>query len=375
MRPSIQEGNEARSTKSFPFYRFSGTHREIGQQFGGTCKELIRKHRDYALERLRSQTGISSRQVLEEAAMRYRPYVIQHADFFDEEIQGIAEGAGISLAEAYLLQLRAELARDLTMSSECTTFAVLPEVTSEGTGLIGQNADLPAFYSELGVVAEFVPNDAPAHLMLTPAGQVSYIGINDQGVGVFANFLTCDDWRVGFPRYLLSRLALMHGSVEEAIAAVRSVHRASSRNLIMLDRHGKAADMETTAAQDALIEPVAGLLVHSNHYITEELQQEERLPEQLLENSRVRLSRMRSLLEGKRGQLNAQVMQNILRDRETYPHPLCVAPGDAPYQTPGDQGADIITFASVIAEPGKGQLWIAIGPPHQYEYKCYSFSS
>ncbi|MEJ7757322.1 MAG: C45 family autoproteolytic acyltransferase/hydrolase [Nocardioidaceae bacterium] len=119
--------------------------------------------------------------------------------------------------------------------AECTTFAVLPIAAADGTPLVGQNADLPALYSQLGVVIHVVPDDGPAVLMLTPAGQVSYIGINDRGLGVFGNFLSCDGWRVGFPRYLLTRPALLHDTVRGAVAAVRNVPRASSRNLIMLD--------------------------------------------------------------------------------------------------------------------------------------------
>ncbi len=174
-------------------------------------------------------------------------------------------------------------------------------------------------------------------------------------------------WRAGFPRYLFSRLALTYDSVDKAITAVRNVPRASSRNLIFLDRNGKAADLETTPTQDALIEPENSLLAHSNHFIGENLLDEERSTGRNLENSRVRLQRIHQLLEDYHGNLNVQVMQDILRDRGSGPHSLCVMPVD--------DMEDNITFASIIAEPSKGKLWIAIGPPNLYEYKCYSFSS
>ena len=257
--------------RTFPVYRFAGSHFAIGRQFGEACAEAIHRHRDLALERLRGRSGISAPEALA-AALRYRPFVVAHAPFLDEEIQGVAAGAGLSLGEAYLLQLRAEIAEKkgwqaAESGDECTTFAVLPEAAAAGVPLIGQNADLPAFYAEIGVVVEIIADDAPAVLMLTPAGQVSYIGINDRGLGVFANFLTCDGWRVGFPRYLWSRLALAQETVADAIAAVRAVPRASSRNLIMLDAHGTAADLETTPTRDARLDPVDGLLAHANHYV------------------------------------------------------------------------------------------------------------
>lgn len=369
----MSQQNTERSSQAFPFFRFSGTHRQIGQQFGEACTEMIRKHRDYALNRLNGRFQMSAAQ-LENAVMQYRPFVQKYAEAFDEEVLGVAEGAGISVAEAYLLQLRAEINHYGKSNNECTTFAILGEATSNGVPLIGQNCDLPAFYSELGVVVESVPDHGPATLMLTPAGQISYVGINERGMGAFANFLTCDGWRVGFPRYMLSRLALTRDTVEGAVELVRHIQRASSRNLILLDRHGGAADLENTPTRDALILPENGLLAHSNHYTADSLLGEERLRGVELENSQIRLERMTSLLKENHGKLNAAVMQDILRDRDTFPHCLCQIPGDEKVQSPGDKGADIITFASVIAEPSEGNLWVAIGPPNQYDYKRYTFS-
>ncbi len=357
--------------RTFPSYRFAGSHRQIGRQFGEATADLIRLHRDLALQRLRARSGVSPDEAVA-AALRYRPFVQRFAPFLDEEVQGVAEGAGISLEDAYLLQLRAELAATPGLyavgetGDECTTFAVLAEATGNGSPLVGQNADLPAFYGEIGVIVEIVSDDLPSVLMLTPAGQVSYIGINDRGLGVFANYLTCDGWRVGFPRYLFSRLALTHETVDDAIVAIRAIPRASSRNLIMADRHS-AADLETTPTRDARLDPVDGLLAHANHYVAAELADEERSPTKQVANSRVRLDRMRELLKERRGRLDAPVMQEILRDRACYPDTLCRQPGD-------DPSSDIMTFASVIAEPANGQMWVAVGPPDAHPYQRYAFS-
>lgn len=359
-------------TTTFPFYRFAGSHRQIGRQFGEAAAERIQRHRDLALDRLRDRSQVAPDAALA-AALAYRPYVLEHARFLDEEIQGVAEGSGLSLAEAYLLQLRAELAKQPAQrpsgetGDECTTFAVLPEATANGSPLVGQNADLPAFYGEIGIVMEIVPDDMPRVLMLTPAGQVSYIGINDRGLGIFANFLTCDGWRVGFPRYGFSRVGLRYETVDEAIAAIRALPRASSRNMIMLDSHGTAADLETTPARDARLDPVDGLLTHANHYVAETLLDKERSPVAQVANSRVRQGRMDDLLRERRGTLDAGVMQEILRDRACYPDTLCRQSGD-------DPTSDVITFASVIAEPAAGQMWVAVGPPDAHPYRRYAFT-
>ncbi|RBP84525.1 acyl-CoA:6-aminopenicillanic acid acyl transferase [Cytobacillus firmus] len=375
MNKSRSEKLLNRSTKSFPFYHFQGTHRQIGQQHGEACRELIHKNLEMATERLRRKYNVPTREEVIEAALKYHSYVQKYAPQFDEEIQGLAEGAGISLGESYLLQVRAELNKIFqTNQTECTTFAVASEVTADGSPLIGQNADLPAFYGELSVVIESIPDQGPATMMLTPAGQISFIGINDAGVGAFGNFVTCDGWRVGFPRYFLTKLALTCSTVAEAVNLVDSVYRASSRNLLMLDKQGGIADVETIPSKISLIEAKNGILAHSNHFVSPQLLDEERLTGIELENSRVRIARMEEMLDANRGKLNAEVMQDILRDRGSFPHCLCQIEGDEGMQAPGEKATDIITFASVIAEPAKGHLWIAIGPPDQYEYKKYSFS-
>jgi isopenicillin-N N-acyltransferase-like protein len=370
---STTQSIPAARTRTFPFFRFSGTHREIGEQFGEACIDLIERHLAKALGRLEARSGIDRDEALRRA-LAYRPYVLRYAPWFDEEIHGLAAGAGLTLPEAYLLQLRAEVATpvtpadDIESNDECTTFAVQPEATSNGIGLVGQNADLPAFYGEIAIVAEIVPDDQPAVLKLMPAGQVSYIGINDRGLGVFANFLTCDGWRHGLPRYMYSRLALTRSTVDAAVEAVRGVRRASSRNLIMLDAQGTAADLETTALHDARLDPDDGLLAHSNHYVAEALLHEERSKDKSVANSRVRLRQMQDLLRARRGALNAETMQEIMRDRTCYPDTQCRMPGD-------DPDSDTITFASVIAEPAEGRMWVAVGPPNEHAYQRYEFSA
>src|SRR5436305_1171089 len=93
----------------FPFVRLTGSHYEIGRQYGEHFAALVREHRDQALNRLGERSGVTRESALA-AALRYQPYVRQHAAFLDDEVRGVAAGAGISLPEAYLLQLRAELA-------------------------------------------------------------------------------------------------------------------------------------------------------------------------------------------------------------------------------------------------------------------------
>jgi isopenicillin-N N-acyltransferase like protein len=264
-----------------------------------------------------------------------------------------------------VLQLRAELMRasDRKSEHECTSFAVVGSASRDGGTIAGQNADLPAMYRDLLVlVRRHGDGDRPRLATLTPAGQIGYHGMNEAGVAVFANFLYSGGWRVGVPRYLLTRVALAQPDRESAAAAVERTPRASSRNLMIADTSG-AVDVETATTASARLEPENGLLAHANHHVAPALEPLEQADETGLRNSRRRLERMQTLLEADRGQIDVPAMARVLRDRDGVPDALCRASGEWP--------DEVITIASTIAEVEARRLWIAIGPPHLAAYHPY----
>lgn len=354
-------------SRTFPFYRFSGSHYEVGRQYGEACRELIIQHRDLALERLYAHSQLSYDDVVERT-LWYRPWLQAVAPYFIEELAGLAQGANITEAEAWLLQLRAEVAivEENEAGDECTSYAVEPSATSDGVGLVGQNADLPAFYRDIAIVAELGFDDIPSILMVLPAGQLSYLGINDAGMSVSANFLTCDGWRVGVPRYFFSRLALTQRTVEDAATLIEGLHRASSRNLIMIDAKGTALDLETTVTESARIHATDGVLAHANNYLAKELQHAERSTGIGLRNSQGRFESMRSMLEARVGHLNAEAMKEVLCDRSDPMACVNRHRNDIPE-------LDSMTFASLIMQPTLGKMDVAVGPPDGNDFMTYAF--
>lgn len=360
--------------KPFALHRFSGTPTEVGRQHGEECRDLIAIHLDAVL----AQVGVagSNTATLAEAVMQFRPWVQHATPHLDEEVVGLSEGADISLEHAYLLQLRAEVAAELRRSSpdgtnECTTFSIHRDATATGVGLIGQNADLPAFYRDLMIVVQVRPTAGPDVLMMTPAGQISYGGISASGMGVAANFLHCDGWRDGYPRYLLSRYVLAHDSIDAVRAGLCALRRASSRNLMIMDRGGEILCLENTPTQLAELRPVDGVLTHANHYMSPQLLDEERAKPSSLRNSRARQRRIDMLMTERAGDLSPQSVSAIMRDREDAPDALSRTAQDCDQANPS--WAEEITVASFIAEPSAGRMWVSAGPPSESPYYEYSF--
>ena len=323
---------------------------------------MIRAH----LELIYSQ-GAQRSNLAPDAARRWArafgPTIGEAAPHFLEEIEGVAEGAGIEQSEALLLQVRQEVAhvaRFGAVDLECTSFAVSGPYTRTGGTLAGQNADLAGGIEAFSAVLTFAVTGKPAVMMLVPAGQISYLGISSEGLSADANFLRSAGWRTGFPRYLLTRLAIEQPTLKAAVDAALTPRRASSRNLLLADRAGSMVDIETTAQEHGL-QWGDGCLVHANHHVVPGMACHETATPDELHNSGCRQDRIATLMEEHRGRLDATVLKTVLRDHANRPHAICAHPGErAAY-----------SFASIISDLEAGAMEVAVGPPCEHDYVRY----
>lgn len=347
-----------------PIVDISGVGTAAGVAYGEACRSQVHDHLAAVLDHARRTAGLGE----EELFARARPYraaVRSAMPSLADEIDGLATGAGIPEAAAWLLQLRAEVLHGEGTDTvlECTSFGATGAATFGNSTLAGQNGDLPTFYQDFLVLVRRTQPDRPRYLTLTPAGQVAWHGMNEDGVAVFANFLYCDGWRVGFPRYLFSRVALEEGSARAAVSRLRSMHRASPRNVLIADER-EVLDVELDVEESAVMETVNGLIAHANHHLSR-LGATERGTEQLLANSRTRQQRIEGLLAAEHGRIDVAAAAAVLRDRADVPHALSIDPADEIFK--GES-----TIASTIADVRNRHLWVAIGPPHLSTYHRYS---
>jgi isopenicillin-N N-acyltransferase-like protein len=347
---------------TFPHHRLHGTHREVGGQHGEALRASIRAH----LELIYTQ-GTQRSQLAPETARRWAlafgPVIRDAAPHFMEEIEGLAAGAGIEPAEALLLQVRQEVAhvaRFGTVDLECTSFAVSGPYTRTGGTFAGQNADLAGGIEAFSAVLTFAVGGKPAVTMLVPAGQISYLGMSSEGLSADANFLRSGGWRTGFPRYLLTRLALEQPTLKGALDAVLTPRRASSRNLLLADRAGAMVDIETTAQEHGLAWG-DGCLVHANHHVVPGMACHETATPDELHNSTCRQERIAALMEAHRGRLDATTLKTVLRDHGNRPHSICAHPGER----------ISYSFASIISDLEAGCMEVAVGPPCEHDYVRY----
>lgn len=311
----------------YTHYIFKGSPLEVGRQHGEELRDMIRQHLDRIYSDAYEMSGLGQAEALE-FADTFEPYIKKYSPDFLIELDGLADGANITHSEALLLQVRQEVThkkRFYAGSSECTSFAVTKDYTSDGKVYSGQNADLIGNFEPMMNIVTMSVTNKPQVMMVLPAGQISHSGLNNIGISANCNFLYCNGWGKGYPRYLLSRLALEQPSFEQAASKLMLAERSSQRNILLCDSAGRIKDFELTH-NDAAVVDGEGYFVHTNHFIIPEMMKYSASTEWEENDSRCRYERLNYLISSQKGKINNTVLKNFMADHENGNNSICVHP-------------------------------------------------
>ena len=330
------------AANTFPYVVVSGTPFEMGFQHGGQAAGMIQRYL-LLTERL---TNLS-RDTLCRNALAFLPLIERLSPAYVDEVRGLAVGAEISFEEALLCQARAEAG--YTAEGGCSAFALTGTATANHQTLAGQNQDLQPEYSDVAILLHVKPSDGrPRALMLTFAGQLGYMGMNQFGLCLFANALYDARWQWGLPKYPMKRVLLEQSSVPSAIDLLARHRLCSANNLMLADGQGQLADVEQRPEGVAVFaddHPHARL--HTNHYLSAEFT---RFETNSLPDSCPRLDRLRALVRESWGAITLDRLRAILADHDHDPGGIC------------RHGAGgLHTISGYIAEPAQGVLHVRRG--------------
>ena len=293
-----------------------------------------------------------------------------------EEIRGIAEGAGVAFADILALNVRTEIMGSgiaRRPPAECTAFAALPEATSDGHVLIGQNWDWNPRMCETVVVLDVERDDGPDYVTVVEAGLLAKSGMNSAGVGLVTNALISlqDVGAPGLPYHVLLRAILDAETLLEAIEVVTRDRRASSANYLIAHRDGSAVDLEAAPGDGDRVSslPVTqGVLAHANHYVCAPVGVADAMPAHT-PDTLDRLERAQRLLADAGGRIDRSLVQGVLRDHAGDPGGICrhVDPASPEHERS-------VTVASVVLDLTSAQLWLADGAPCRHEYRLFDYS-
>jgi hypothetical protein len=236
----------------------AGSPGDIGFQHGLAASEQIHAH----LERWRGQVRDRRIEALLEidnfvdAARRLTPWLVA-------EVAGLAEGAGLSHAESWLLQLMDEtwMQAGLRSGQGCTSFAAVEGMRS----WIGQTMDLEGFRDGSQLVLRIRPEAGAAQLVITMAGCVGLFGVSAAGFAICVNALPQTPASTdGLPVAFVFRAALAQPHFEAAVEFLRDAPHATGQHYVVASER-EVASLECSSVGVVNVMPGAKRVWHTNH--------------------------------------------------------------------------------------------------------------
>jgi isopenicillin-N N-acyltransferase-like protein len=355
---------------AFPELRATGSAGDRGLAQGRAFAATIADNLAFYKEWL-SRGGAVSNDRLLELARGFLPVLGEHFPSMVEEMDGIARGAGLALAEITLINARTDIAAvterevGLHQVPACTALAMFGERRRQPALALGQNWDWDPVLADAPVILRMTPDDGPPFVSLVEAGMLGKIGFNGHRLGVCLNFLShrtdAVEAQVGVPIHCLLRAVLSYASIDEAVEMVAKAPRCASANFL-LAQHGprgpRAVDLEISPSAVATLEGEGPNLIHTNHFLDPELVTG--CTSGFGPSTMKRYARARDLAEALAGEPNpVRRMQRVLESREDLPYPI------SRDQNPDPSSSSL---AGIVMDLTDNRFILTAGPPHRHRW-------
>lgn len=309
-----------------------GSPRECGLKYGSACAKEIGESIANYTALFMDRKGMSWENAIA-AVSEFMPYIEAADSGYMEEMEGVAEGAGVRLEDIAVLNARTELLHTgVSMCAgthpeecqECTAFSALPPATANGGVIIGQTWDFSYMQRNATVAVKRKGSGGkPDMLMFLEAGMIGGKGMNSCGIGLTLNALKIKHTGEGLPLHIRMRMILEASTMAQAYERATSGPVASAANLIITHRDGVALDLELDPESVEVLLPQDGLIVHTNHFIG---------PRQALRHglaisgsTYIRLQRARQLLCASE-KISVEYIEKVFCDHVGYPTSICAHP-------------------------------------------------
>src|SRR6266700_7845780 len=302
--------------------RVEGTSYQRGRQYGRQAAPRIRLSVQAYQQTFAHYAGWDWPTVRHEAA-RFEAPIGKVMPAYLEEWRGIADGAGLDLADVLAINVRTEV-----------------------------------MYS-----AKARQDEGPDFVTVVEAGLLAKAGMNAAGLGLVTNALVTDAdvGEPGLPYHVLLRAVLDCTTVTDALQVLQAGPRSSSANYLIAHAGGAALDIEATPGDFTRLYPLYpedGALRHTNHFLADIHPAD--LALWAMPSSAVRLQRLRAAGTAR----TLDDFGALLADHADYPHSVCAHPDPAAH--PCEQGA---TIASVLMDLTARRIWLAAGNPCQVPFE------
>ncbi|KAJ7625758.1 acyl-coenzyme A:6-aminopenicillanic acid acyl-transferase-domain-containing protein [Roridomyces roridus] len=248
-----------------PYIALSGSPREIGLEHGKQLAVQIQRQIQVYTDMFQRTSNLDWPAV-RDISIAYQKTLQSLTPEIYEEIEGIAEGAGLDVLDIVALNVRSEMALGL-FSDGCTSLGW--KLPGSGDVILAQNWDwTPRVQENMAMMSIDQPGH-PKIYMMTEAGIVGKIGFNSASVGVCLNALRAHPTDSSkLPIHIALRICLNSPSAKQALDRIIALGGvASAQHILIADQAGALA-MELSPLGNKFIHPNEhGYVTHTNHFV------------------------------------------------------------------------------------------------------------
>ena len=351
----------------FVYVQARGSYRELGRAVGEGARDAIHTSVAFFRDNFCAMTqGRLSFADAERLALAYAEEARRWTPLHLEELEGVAEGAGLPLSQLLVPNCAEEFTANEAGEGggdHCTAVAV----AAGGRHVIGHNMDWYVVDAPNNVLFDLTVPDGTRLMGIAGAPYLLMLAMNSHGVGNVSNSVHSNDNRVGVPNVFVRRATLEGASLEAARDRGLLAARARGTNHFLADTQGRLWDIETSATASAFMDHSSvGYMAHTNHYVAAEMAPFEAVT---YEESPIRLATAEAILaEGiARGDDLVELVARALRCHDPAPgQAICGHPDES--ESPAEQG---MTVSSMVCDLDERRIYVCAGPPCENPYQMY----
>lgn len=346
-----------------------GTPREMGRAQGEALRPLVGRFVAQRLDNLRgylAERGSGDVAGFLDAGRRCLDVARTWDPLGTDEHAGIAEGAGVDVAELYAAANMTDV-RDVVLMPApaaeregCSALMVPPALARDGSVIAAQTWDLNPTDIDYVIAVHRLPDDGPETWSITCAGCLSLVGMNEHGVALGTTNIKVKGARIGVGYLSIQHRALREPRAAAALAVIRDAPRAAAHTYWVADADG-GAELECSARECVERHLEQRALARTNHCLAAPLLAEQ--GEEPNSSTFARLARMQALLAVP-GQDVASV-RRVFSDRADGVDSICRYTEDA-------QGTT--TNACIVCVPARRELHACRGPADRGQWVELAFS-
>jgi isopenicillin-N N-acyltransferase-like protein len=350
MSRSGLSGFVAQNSRRFCTYELAADRCEqIGFAHGKGAKETISRSVTF-YERVFQENAKLGWAEVEQFAMEFMPLMLKNRAFF-EEMQGLGHGAGFNMATIMALNARTEIMYGM-IDDGCTSLAW----KAKDASWLAQNWDWQVEQKENLIVLDVTPaNGKPRYKIVTEAGILGKIGLNDAGVGVCLNAIRAKGVNVNkLPVHLGLKIALECRSRDEAVKRLETFGIASACTIVIADGASGGIALECSAEGIEKIEQDGrNRIFHSNHFLKP---QDGVVDTQMPRDTLQRIERIEHLADDLEGDLTHEKLRELFKDEQNLPTAICRAKGGE------SNGA---TLFNIVSDLKRKEALVSLGRPSE----------